>query len=311
MKFRNIVSMGLIFTIASAFAQDCSVQGAEGAGMLQTRDGRTGEFRMSVAKRTCGDESRLGGAFSFSTFNREARTGISIELRHLRELSVEGNAAGFAGSAVMLVRTTQGAERVEGALSVRATDRRRAGQEGEPDLLSLRFVTATTNRVFEFAGAVARGDLVVFTRRLHACRIQGAEGAGVAQSRDNRASEFRFGVRKRTCPDSSSLLGSFRFSTMNPNSREGITIEMGRVREFVKEGNVARFSGPAVMVIRTPNGIRRVEGAVAVNVADRRRGETGDPDTIAVRFTSPTTNAVFEFAGAVTRGDIVVFERME
>lgn len=309
MMFRNIVAIGLILTASSVFAQSCTVQGAEGGGTVLSHDGRAGEFRMGVAKRTCGDESRMHGAFQFGTFNREARTGMHISLLQLRELNVDGNQASFSGAAVMVVRTPQGSERVEGALTVRATDRRRPGQDGEPDLLSLRFVTSNTNRVFEFGGAVARGDIVVFTRQIHLCRVQGAEGGGVAQSPNGRTGEFRFGVIKRMCPDSVSLSGSFRFSTMNPNSREGITIEMGRVREFAKDGNMARFSGPAVMVIRTATGVRRVEGAVAVSVADRRRGETGEPDTIMLRFTSPTSNTTFEFAGAVTRGDIVVFER--
>lgn len=311
MIFRNLVTIGLILTVSSIFAQSCTVQGAEGGGTVLTLDGRAGEFRMGVAKRTCGDESRMQGAFQFGTFNREAHTGIHIGMHQLRELNVDGNTAGFSGAAVMVVRTPQGSERVEGELTVRVTDRRRPGQDGEPDSLLLRFVTSNTNRVFEFGGVVARGDIVVFTRELHRCRVQGAEGGGVAQSRDHRTGEFRFGVRKRMCPDSVSLLGSFRFSTMNPESQQGITIEMGRVREFAKEGNIARFSGPAVMIIRTSAGVRRVEGAVAVSVADRRRGETGEPDTIMLRFASPTSNLTFEFAGAVTRGDIVVFERLE
>ena len=78
------------------------------------------------------------------------------------------------------------------------------------------------------------------------------------------------------------------------------------------ENKRAIFSGPAVAVVRTRQGVERARGVVVVRAGDNRtpRDTQGDPDTIAVAFfTNPDSEEpAYAYRGAVRRGDIVVFE---
>jgi hypothetical protein len=146
------------------------------------------------------------------------------------------------------------------------------------------------------------------------CFVEGAFGAGTAGAPDSAQPNAHFGLNviRAQCGEREFLGGAFRFATRQENRL--IEIQMVRLArlEVNAENRVAAFGGPAIMTVRTREGVRHVRGWVRVQVRDNRPrdSEEGDPDTIAVQFFVPDRNdPVFAYRGAVLRGDILVFRR--
>lgn len=149
---------------------------------------------------------------------------------------------------------------------------------------------------------------------LAAVTVIGAKGQGGALNAIGQRAEFNIDAKKSRDGDGHVIVGgfakfiSFAGTNTNPISH-GITVPL--VRTLAKSGNVCQFAGPASMVVREGAHVVTVHGVCTFNVTDRRSPlHPGDPDLIRVRFVQATTNHVYEWGGAVNRGDIEVYERV-
>lgn len=143
--------------------------------------------------------------------------------------------------------------------------------------------------------------------------VRGAVGHGAAGAPDagRPNAHFNFHVAQFTYNDQTRVRGQFNFSFRGERLVEISMHEVARFGANMDTG-VAEFSGPAIAVIRTPNGVRRERGIAFVRVQDNRGpGQSeGDPDTIAVGFRlRPDADPIFTYRGVVKVGDIKVFER--
>jgi hypothetical protein len=143
---------------------------------------------------------------------------------------------------------------------------------------------------------------------------QGAVGNGLAQTEDGLLGDFQFKAHKAVGEAGESQIvrisGTAMLRVVRPD-RAVIEINLKMVRNFTlgDDKSTAEFSGPAVMVVRTPEGVRRAPGVALFRVADRGRpGPLNPPDLLGVHFTTSDNSPRFDFAGAVVRGDIRVFE---
>jgi hypothetical protein len=146
------------------------------------------------------------------------------------------------------------------------------------------------------------------------CVVEGAFGAGAAGAPDADRPNAHFGLNviHAACGDREFQAGSFRFTTRQENRI--VEIQMVRLTrlEVDIENHVAAFAGPAVMTVRTREGVRQVRGIVRVLVRDNRPRDSqeGDPDGIGVQFFVPDrTDPVFTYRGVVKQGDILVFHQ--
>ncbi|MCO5298157.1 MAG: hypothetical protein M9921_15015 [Fimbriimonadaceae bacterium] len=155
------------------------------------------------------------------------------------------------------------------------------------------------------------GVLGICALALAAGALLGARGQGVARSEDQREATFRLQVTKLTS-DPPRLGGDFVIDVNGRNARH-VAITLRKLRDLQVGGparNVCEFSGAAVMRVATPTGVQTVEGVLEVRVLDHREGsDDSGRDQIRVGFHRPGTEIRYEFAGAVTRGDIDVFVR--
>ncbi len=158
----------LALTGAIAVAQDCTVEGAFGAGtaVSEHSDRPNARFGLNVIHATCGDREFRAGAFCFEA--RVENRLVEIRMVRLTQLAVnaEHRVAEFAGHAVMTVRTREGVRHVRGLVRVRVQDNRpRDSDEGDPDTIAVAFfVPDRTDPVFAYRGTLARGDILVFRR---------------------------------------------------------------------------------------------------------------------------------------------------
>jgi hypothetical protein len=144
--------------------------------------------------------------------------------------------------------------------------------------------------------------------------IRGAIGQGLAGAPDSERpnAHFSFSVRQAEHNGQSQLGGSFAIEVREANRL--VTVLMPNAQRLSVDiaNKRATFSGPAVAVLRTRQGVERARGVVVVRVEDNRspRDTEGSPDTIAVAFfTNPDSEEpAYTFRGTVRRGDIVVFE---
>lgn len=144
--------------------------------------------------------------------------------------------------------------------------------------------------------------------------VRGAFGFGYAGAPDagRPNAQFRFSVKQAEYNGQTRMRGSFGIEVREQNRL--VAIQMPEVRRLAVdiENKRAAFSGPAVAVVRTRQGVERARGVVVVRVGDLRnpRDGEGDPDTIAVAFFAnpDSTEPTYTYRGVVLRGDIVVFE---
>lgn len=147
--------------------------------------------------------------------------------------------------------------------------------------------------------------------------VQGAVGQGLVRADDGRIGDFQFRVEKvlasQNGQDLVRVKGQGAFRLVAPDHAV-VEITCKNVRQFVigDDKKSAEFAGPALMVVRTPQGVRRVQGVLGWRVADRGRpGPMNPPDLVGVHFTPAEGGQPFEFGGVVIRGDVRVFEVTE
>lgn len=144
--------------------------------------------------------------------------------------------------------------------------------------------------------------------------IHGAKGEGAARSADGRIGRFLFDVEKRVRPNGEATVeGRIRFESEAANTTfdaRHILIE-GKALEYASRENVAEFGGRGMLVVRSRAGVTRHEGRFGCRVADNRdpRADNARPDGFRIRFNVANSDRVFEFDGAVLRGDLVVYHR--
>ena len=144
--------------------------------------------------------------------------------------------------------------------------------------------------------------------------VRGAVGHGLAGAPDAERpnAQFHFSVKQVEFNEQSRLGGGFAIEVREANRLVSIQMPNAQRLAVDIENKRAVFSGPAVAVQRTRQGVERARGVVVVRVEDNRslRDTGGNPDTIAVDFfTNPDSEEpAYAYRGVVRRGDIVVFE---
>lgn len=107
------------------------------------------------------------------------------------------------------------------------------------------------------------------------------------------------------------LRGKLEFASITTRANDRIIrLSLVRPARLAVDGHTATFGGPAVMIVRTPNGETRVQGAIECRVDDLRRptSPTNTPDRMLIRFASPTASTTFQFEGVAAPGDLRVFD---
>lgn len=156
---RNIL-LGAGIALGAIALAVAGIEGARGRGAVQNAQGQRGQFGFEVRKAV--DNGRIVGEFHFKMGGNDRR--VEIDMPKALGFARDGRTAEFGGKARMV--TIVGRNRVvrEGNLRIRVADRTSPeNPTGDPDRLGLQF-DARGNFVFEFGGAVAEGDLVVFER---------------------------------------------------------------------------------------------------------------------------------------------------
>lgn len=143
---------------------------------------------------------------------------------------------------------------------------------------------------------------------------QGALGNGIVRTETGQLGDFQFKAHKAIGNIQGNevvrVSGTAAFRTILPDQAL-VEINCKTVRQFTlgDDKASAEFSGPAMMLIRTPRGVTRIAGILAWRVADRGRpGPNNPPDLVGVRFIPSDGSQEFHFGGAVVRGDVKVFE---
>lgn len=139
-------------------------------------------------------------------------------------------------------------------------------------------------------------------------------GKGVAVSKDARKAEFGFEVQKFVNrKGAEEVRGAFNFTQVANESGPHVKIHAPKLGRLGTQNNTAEFAGPAVLVVRKDGKLREFKGKVVVGVVDNKnpKSEGDKVDLIKVTFKADVADMTFEFAGAVTRGDIVVRTKSE
>lgn len=143
---------------------------------------------------------------------------------------------------------------------------------------------------------------------------QGAVGNGLVQTETGQVGHFQFKAHKAIGTIQGNEVvrigGIAAFSTILPDHAL-VEINCKNVTRFVlgDDKRSAEFSGPAMMHVRTLQGVRRIPGVLAWRVADNGRpGPNNPPDLVGVHFVPANGGEEFQFGGAVIRGDVRVFE---
>jgi hypothetical protein len=140
----------------------------------------------------------------------------------------------------------------------------------------------------------------------------GASGHGRATD-GHRIVDFQLGVGKATDGTHTLYRGTLDLFQPHTPHQPAVYVQLVHLRELEKTGNVVEFAGAGAMTVRTQTGHQTVHGRVEGRVVDRRTPHhpQNDPDLIAVRFIPQgQTEPVYNFDGALHRGDIQVFERV-
>lgn len=167
MNMKRIIGTGALVLVAAIALAATTIVGAIGQGAAVNREGKRAEFNIDAWKARNGDVVRVGGFARFIAFfgTNERPETFGINCPEVRTLGKSGNICQFGGRASMQIRVGAVYNTVRGAVTFNVTDRRNPETNtGEPDIIRVRFVQAETNRVFEWAGTVHRGDIRVYER---------------------------------------------------------------------------------------------------------------------------------------------------
>lgn len=160
-------ALGVVIA-ALALAQTVAVAGAKGHGTaVSPTNNAGGEFMVAVRKIWRGNHSMVEGRFHWSTMATTPAGRIAIAMPNARTLSVNRpeHSCEFAGPATLTRAGSTGPVTINGAVHVKVVDRRHPNDDGElRDLISIRFMSPTSNAAYAFDGVVNNGDIVVFAR---------------------------------------------------------------------------------------------------------------------------------------------------
>ena len=165
---KRIIGAGILVLVAAIALAATVIVGAKGQGVAINREGKRAEFNIDAWKARNGEGVvRVGGYGRFYAIfgTPEHPETVGINCPEVRTLAKAGNVCQFGGHASMQIRNGANYHTVRGVVTFNVTDRRNpTTHTGEPDIIRVRFVQAVTNRVFEWAGNVSRGDIHVFER---------------------------------------------------------------------------------------------------------------------------------------------------
>lgn len=164
---KRMIGATILALIAAIALAATTIIGAKGQGAAVNREGKRAEFNIDAWKARNGDVVRVGGHGRFIAFfgTPEHPETFGINCPEVRTLAKSGNVCQFGGHASMQIRNGANYNTVRGVVTFNVTDRRNpTTNTGEPDIIRVRFVQAVTNRVFEWAGTVQRGDIHVYER---------------------------------------------------------------------------------------------------------------------------------------------------
>ncbi|MBX7134987.1 MAG: hypothetical protein K1X67_20150 [Fimbriimonadaceae bacterium] len=136
----------------------------------------------------------------------------------------------------------------------------------------------------------------------------GTVGRATLTNRDGAKAQVAFEVGSAA---DGTLRGKLEFASITTRASDRIVrLSLVRPARLVVEGHTATFSGPGVLIVRTPTGETRVQGVIDCRVDDNRRpvAPSNTPDRMAIRFASPTSNATYQFEGVAYPGDLRVFD---
>jgi hypothetical protein len=162
-----------------------------------------------------------------------------------------------------------------------------------------------------FVPALALMGAFALTQEAQAPHLkQLIEGRGVARNQAGRVMEFQMRAAKLM---NDRTEGLFEFAAGEQHER--FIIRGREVAEMNVDGKIGVFAGPAVLLVRTPQQTFEYRGRVSVRAHDRHRPVEGqtqieNPDLIAVTFRETGTSRTWTFEGAVFRGDLFVWSRM-
>jgi len=139
------------------------LQTAEGRGRASSPDGRRSNFQFSVRKLTDGPQNRKTGTAHFEVTGRSIVDVVRIEMRELRDLRVDGQAARFEGPGSIRLQRQGGPVERNGTVTVSLRDARRIG--GNRDKISLQFQSSPSDVSYTFEGTVTEGDVAVNKRQ--------------------------------------------------------------------------------------------------------------------------------------------------
>lgn len=169
--YKKLALFGALGVVVAglALAQTIAVAGAKGQGtaISPTSNAAGGEFMLAVRKIWRGNMSTVEGRFHWATFAPTPAARVVIAMPNARTLSVNRleRSCEFAGPATLTRMGSAGPVVINGAVHVKVVDRNHPGADGEVrDLISIRFLSPTTNLGYTFEGVVNNGDIVVFAR---------------------------------------------------------------------------------------------------------------------------------------------------
>jgi hypothetical protein len=139
----------------------------EGRGTALSENGRRAYFQFNARKLTSGEHVRKSGTATFQISDRETLDGVRLNMREMRDLTLDGHTARFEGPGGIRYRTRRGVVERQGHVSVVAADNRKPEGSREPrDHVALRFVSHDGNLTYSFAGGVKDGNVVVGEREV-------------------------------------------------------------------------------------------------------------------------------------------------
>ncbi len=147
---------------------------------------------------------------------------------------------------------------------------------------------------------------------LAADNVVGAKGLGAATNTSGQRWCFSLDSH-RTGAGTAAVFGGpsrLRREVMEHDHKMVNDIYLGAPTELVKSGNVVTYAGNGRRRL-TQDGVlvREDWGRFYIKATDRRAAgaTTGEPDLLSWSFTAPNL-PVLSFAGAVSTGDLVVYE---
>lgn len=279
---RHWILLALLGVSTAGFAQ--SADSALGRGSISIGQGNTGFFDFGVVKYN----GRVNGQLRFTEVDPMGRPVRGINLPRVMGANFMERSVEFGGPGQIF--DAQG--RMDVMVRVTAVD----APEGTPDGFSIEARDPAGNVVYRAAGALTRGMIVI---RHRPDFNMFAEGQGVIATGQRSAGYFAFGVRS----NGSITEGMLRYRDGNSTQvNVAIDVPMVAMSNFGTH-NVA-FAGRGRL---TANNTTVTDVNVQVEALDSPHLT---PDRFRIIATDMAGNVVYQAAGDLRSGDIVVIVRM-